>query len=267
MTLISRARRWIGSRRRQQILSFCDLSGIGLEIGGSFQPIAPKSEGYRVETLDHLDQEGLRRKYEGLPGIDIQRIEPVDFVWNGRTYAEIVGEHNRYSWIVASHVIEHVPDMIGFLKDCSSVLEEGGVLALAIPDQRFTMDRDRPTSGLAQALDAHLRRDDRPSVGALMEIHARAVSKWGRINWRPFHLGPTRRINEPSSYHAQFERLKRETGYVDEHVWCHTPESFRILHRELRAIGAVELDWIDGQTAWGLEFYVWLRKPVSSKEP
>lgn len=261
MSLISMARKWIGSRRRSQILSRCDLAGTGLEIGASFQPVAPKSEGFRVETLDHMDQEGLRRKYQGIPGIDIGRIEPVDFVWDGRTYAEIVGPSRRYSWIVASHVIEHVPDMVGFLKECTEILRPGGILALAIPDQRFTMDRDRPSSGLAQALDAHLRKDSRPSVGALMEIHARAVSKWGRINWRPFHFGFARRINDETSYRAQYTDLKAETGYIDEHVWCHTPRSFQWLVGELRAVGELDLELESVKSAWGLEFYAWLRRP------
>lgn len=61
----------------------------GLEIGASYSPLAPKSEGYRVSIIDYMDQAGLVEKY-GKHNVDVSRIEPVDYVWSGQRYAELV---------------------------------------------------------------------------------------------------------------------------------------------------------------------------------
>ena len=37
-------------------LKYIDKEGAGIEIGPSHNPIAPKSLGYNVEIIDHLDQ-------------------------------------------------------------------------------------------------------------------------------------------------------------------------------------------------------------------
>jgi hypothetical protein len=48
--------------REKKIRSFIDTKRLGLEIGPSFAPICPKSAGYKVETIDHLSQDDLRKK-------------------------------------------------------------------------------------------------------------------------------------------------------------------------------------------------------------
>jgi hypothetical protein len=92
------------------------LDGYGLEIGPGYNPLVPKAEGFRVETADYTDAEGLRAKYKGNPHVDISRIESVDHVLNeGMTLAEKIGKPEAFDYVVASHVIEHTPDMLGFL--------------------------------------------------------------------------------------------------------------------------------------------------------
>lgn len=92
-----------------RITGQCDLSGKGLEIGPSFNPVCPKRCGYDVEILDHTDQEGLRQKYQEHTNVasSFDRIEEVDYVWNGEDYRELTGKENYYDYIIASHVIEH----------------------------------------------------------------------------------------------------------------------------------------------------------------
>jgi hypothetical protein len=56
----------------------------------------------------------------------------------GRTYAtERFGavelKAGGFSHITASHVLEHVPDLVGFMTNCLELLEEGGVMAIRVP--------------------------------------------------------------------------------------------------------------------------------------
>src|SRR5687767_12380965 len=104
--------------RRQKVLRHINPDAQGIEIGPSYNPIAPKREGYKVQIMDHMTREELVAKYQG-HGVDLQCIEEVDFVWRGESYADLTGRSHHYEWIIASHLIEHTPDLIGFLNECS----------------------------------------------------------------------------------------------------------------------------------------------------
>ena len=137
--------------REEIILAHIKRDGLGLEIGAGCSPIAPKKQGFRVHVLDHCDKEALIEKYRP-HGIAVENIEEVDFVWDGRPYGELIGRRHVYDWIIASHVLEHTTDLIGFLNDCDSLLKEGGVLSLAVPDKRYSFDHFRRTFEAARWL-------------------------------------------------------------------------------------------------------------------
>ena len=121
--------------RSETLRSMFVNAGKGLEIGPSHNPLMPKAAGFNVEILDYLDAEGLRRKYAAA-GIDVSAVEEVDYIADGRSMTEVIGQRQRYDSIVASHVIEHVPDFVAFLNDCEALLKPGGSLVLAVPDKR-----------------------------------------------------------------------------------------------------------------------------------
>lgn len=104
--------------RIEKVLSCLKMDGKGLEIGPSHNPIAPKKKGFDVQIIDHLDRDGLIKKYESHVnlGVNITNIEDVDYVWSGQPLSELVGLKYHYDWIIASHVIEHVPDLITFFQ-------------------------------------------------------------------------------------------------------------------------------------------------------
>lgn len=60
--------------------------------------------------------------------VNLNNIEEVDFVWRDENYSELTGKSKYYDWIIASHVIEHTPDLIGFLNDCDAILKDEGVI-------------------------------------------------------------------------------------------------------------------------------------------
>ena len=127
--------------------------GLGLEIGADCAPVAPKKRGFRVHVLDHCDKNALIEKYRP-HGINIENIEEVDFVWDGRPYVELIGRRHAYGWIIGSHVREHTTDLLGFLNDCDSLLKQGGVLSLVVPDKRYCFDRFRPLTDVGRVIDA-----------------------------------------------------------------------------------------------------------------
>jgi hypothetical protein len=72
-------------------------------------------------------------------------------------------------------VIEHVPDMIGWLADLASVLRPGGILSLAVPDKRYSFDVRRRCTELAELVDAHVSQRQYPSVGQIFDFYAKSA--------------------------------------------------------------------------------------------
>lgn len=215
--------------RRERLGALVDLrSGIGLEIGPLDSPIATIPP-FDVRYADVLDTEGLRQHYGNDPAVATERIVDVDFplqtVDGMRTLAQAAAPCAPYRWAIASHVIEHVPDLVGWLADVAALLEDGGRLALVVPDRRFTFDAIRPATTVGQILQSHSLHETTPSERAVYDhfrsmVNASAASLWA--GEAPQGM--------PRQHSFEVAASMRETAlrgeYVDSHVWVFTPSEF-----------------------------------------
>jgi len=127
------ARRFLGHLRR------------GVEIGASaFAPFP----GVRAWNLDQpaarLFQEAQLRQFG--------RALPIHVY--GSAEALPLGD-GTLDFLLASHVIEHMPDTIGALGEWDRVLRPGGILFLIAPHRDRNMDAERPCTELAHHLADH----------------------------------------------------------------------------------------------------------------
>ena len=145
---------------RYEFLSrFENMSGAkSLEIGPLNTPLIQKeklSDGGQVFYLDHLSTDELREKYKDDESVDVSKIVPVDFVCaDGDIIKATLG--NTFDYEVASHVIEHAPNLLKFLSCIHSILTPGGSCIFIIPDKRFTFDINRPTTTFGMVLEKFL---------------------------------------------------------------------------------------------------------------
>lgn len=250
--------------RKEILLSMLDRNGLGLEIGPSHSPVAPKRDGFRVETVDHADRAGLVEKYR-LHGVDVDAIEEVDFIWDGTSYRELTGRAKHYDWVVASHVIEHVPDLVGFVRDCDRVMRDGGVLSLAVPDKRFCFDRFRALTGVHSIVDAHLEGRRNHSPGRIADYFLNVVSLQGRIGWAPVDADGVAAtgfefVHGLQDARAGMQAVVEGDAYLDIHAWCFTPSSFRLLAEDLYQMGLSPLREAAFHPTGGGEFFVALSR-------
>lgn len=244
--------------RMELLRSFIRREEIGLEIGPSHNPVAPKSAGYNVEVVDHLDQEALKLKYAATGNAD--KIEHVNYVWNGGSYSELINKKSYYDYIIASHVIEHTLDFIGFLKDCSDLLKPQGRLVLAVPDKRYCMDVFRPLTGIGKIIDAHLAPADRPTAGSVVEYILAYATKAGAICWSENTSGDPERQFDYNNARKIYDDIVKNKTYNDVHVWCFTPDSFRSLVKDIRGLELVDLEEANFIDTVNCEFYCVLKK-------
>ncbi len=250
--------------RRETFLGLHDFrQGRGLEIGPLDAGIAVADVDVRY--LDVLDTEGTRAHYAHDVNVLVELIPEIDYplVVDGqpRSLAEAAKPGAPYDWVIASHVIEHVPDMVGWLRDLAAITADGAALLLAVPDRRYCFDRHRPQTTVGQAVAAHERGDVVPGIRAVYDATMATVAVDTRALWRggrPPGRGP-RGPKLPALRH-KLARV-RAGEYVDCHVWTFTPQALLEQVGELREVGLC--DWyverILAPTGI-LEFYAVLRR-------
>lgn len=244
---------------RQKILRHIDSQGQGLEIGPSHNPVAPKKEGFKVHIIDHMSREELVEKYRA-HGVNLENIEEVDFVWRGEPYAELTGKHKFYDWIIASHLIEHTPDLIGFLNSCDTILKDDGVLSLVVPDKRYCFDHYRPITGLAKIIDSHFRQEKIHTPGTVAEYFLNVVAQAGQIAWYPESTGTYNFVHSLENATQGMAAVLNEKAYFDVHAWCFVPHSFRLLIHDLFGLGLIPFKEVDFISTAGCEFYLTLSR-------
>jgi predicted SAM-dependent methyltransferase len=252
--------------RREKALVMINRHGLGLEVGPSYNPIASKKEGFHVHILDHASAEDLRAKYEG-HGVNVANIEEVDFIWRGEPVSQLIGGKECYEWIIASHVIEHRPDLISFLGECEALLKANGVLSLIIPDKRYCFDYLHGPTSTGELLDACDQKRKRPSAGKVFDHFASATKRNGQIAWDADTRGPIEFVHDFSDAIKNWHQARTTDEYFDIHNWRFTPASFRAIVYDLRALGLIHFDIkVEFETV-GCEFFVTLQKTQSCQAP
>ena len=258
--------------RRARILGDADLrQGRCLEIGPLANPVVG-AEAADVRYVDVVDRTGLVAHYEGDPAVDPDAI-PEQHFWLTRpdgtvsTLAEAVAADAPYQHVVASHVIEHVPDMVGWLRDVAQVLTWDGALLLAVPDRRYCFDVHRTPATVGQVVQAHLDGDRTPSVRAVLDHFMRAVDCSAEQAWAG-EQPPTQGSHPIDAVRGQVAR-QQAGDYVDCHVWPLTPQVFAGLLDDLLALGQVDfaVERITATRVGDQEFYATLRRLDRRRDP
>ena len=253
--------------RQTKVLQHIKPEGKGLEIGPSHNPIAPKKAGYDVDIIDHMSREELIEKYRE-HNLNLDNIEEVDFVWQGESYAELTGKEKHYDWIIASHLIEHTPDLIGFLNDCDKILQDDGVISLVIPDKRYCFDHYRPLTGLSQIIDSHFQQHKIHTPGTVAEYYLNVVRKGETIAWDANITGDYSFVHSLQDSLQGIKTVQENQEYIDVHAWCFVPHSFRLLIHDLHALGFIPFQEIGFAPTAGCEFYITLsRQGTGSHKP
>ncbi len=245
--------------RSTKILKNIKKNGFGIEIGPSFNPVAPKRAGYKVEIIDHASQEDLIVKYKS-HNVDTNLIEKVDYIWNGEKYSKLTDKCKFYDWLIASHVIEHTPDLIGFIQNCGEILKEDGIISLVIPDKRFCFDRFRPVTGISKIIDSHFQKNSIHSPGTVVEYFLNVVSKEKKIAWGQDTQGVYELKHTLNDAIRGMNSVISNKKYIDVHNWCFTPHVFRLLINDLYDLGLIQFRELEFFPTDGFEFYMTLSK-------
>ena len=215
-----------------------------LEIGGGYNPRYLKPRHPNVYHLDHNTTAGLRAKYAADPTVAdrVDRIQPIDFVFNGTPIETLVPPDLRFDVIYGSHVLEHQVDLIGHLQSLEKLLKPGGRVIEMIPDLRTTFDALRYPTVTADALVAHLNRAPIHQGKQVFDAVSRELDKnHGYRMCEADFEGTAFSHSLQRAFDAMRSAQTPGQPYADVHAWTFTPESFRLLMIELRLLGLIRL--------------------------
>lgn len=246
---------------REELLTLFDLAAVrALEFGPADRPWIPR-ETPGVRYIDHVSTEQLREKLGLYPQYKTEDLCEIDFVNDGRSLAEILGDWIDLDLVAASHVIEHVPDLLKWLQDIASVLREGGSLILAAPNKRYTFDFLRRVTSLEDVIADHLEKRRKPSARAMLEATVMYATYNGCITWdkeiNPCELLQTSLYEEGYKHASTF--ADPAAPYCDSHVSVFTPYSFVQILAGLTKLGLMPLE-LERIEPSGCEFFAILKK-------
>lgn len=225
------------SLRRVELVRHVDWTlETGLEIGPLDAPLISKEEG-NIKYLDYLSHDELLKRHSARR--NQAKIVTPDYVVSGQSLTSSIKE--RFDFIIACHVIEHVPNMIGWLNDVQGLLNDEGVLFLAVPDKRYTFDILRQETSLSHILNDHLRREYSPDFEHVFEHFFMKRELSSREIWTgkfQEKLG-NQRFTIEQAFSVARQKIS-DDGYVDVHCHVFTGESFKDIVQSLIRLGLIK---------------------------
>lgn len=169
------------------------LRGKGLEIGALHNPVylGPFAKATYVDRMSAKD---LVAEYPELRGLNIVDPHIID---NGEQLTKIpVGSQD---FIIANHFIEHCEDPIKTIKGFLDRLKPEGILYLAVPDKRYTFDKERPSTSYRHLVEDHENGPLRSRVNHYLE-------------WATY-------VSRESDPNATAKQLMEKSYSIHFHVW------------------------------------------------
>lgn len=222
----------------------------GLELGPSANPLVKPDEG-PVKFADYL----TRQQHIDMNHIAAHLTPETDFILTNNDYvSQIPGQ---FDYVVANHVIEHAPNMIGFLRSIGQLCKPGGVIFLAIPDKKFTFDKYRQNTDFA-----HVVHDFYADPQVADQIH--------RVELAVFYDQQFVGKRHDAAELLTQDRLEKAFhGKAHIGMHCHVFQSETILETLIKPLCATAyvpmqlLDFRDAKSEWGGEMILMLRNTPS----
>jgi predicted SAM-dependent methyltransferase len=258
---------WINSKakKRQEFINRYSNTSTAkiLEIGAFASPTFEQPD-YDISFMDWSSTDELIETLHDNPE-KAAKVVKVDYVLKEKNFAEHISA--KFDLIIANHVVEHIPDLITWLQNMSKVLNEGGLVFLAVPHKEYTFDKIRYLTSLAQVIRNYHEDLNSPSVYQVFDhIYFRRPITVGSQVWNDDfqHLLEKKEFNSAGEAFQVAQSLITQKGYVDAHCNVFSLTSFTEILTELKSSGYIELEILgfeDVQNPYN-EFLIILRNSL-----
>ena len=223
-----------------------------VEIGPGYTPICDKSDYDLCIYVDALTKEELELRSLTTPFTDIEKAATqhrVDVIFDNSliksiessSYSKEIGD---FDCIAASHVIEHIPNHIGFFKDAEQMLKPGGVIVGANPIPEMCFDCFRPYTTIGDLIDRYHNDMNAPDLKSIIDTQFYQHHLDGRGMWEKSDLKTSTPLPVYTDvenvvkniYESTLQRLT-DGEYIDVHTLVASPDWFALLMFDLYLSG------------------------------
>ena len=175
------------------------LQGQGVEIGAMDLPLK-LSKSSTIQYLDRCSREDSIKLFPNLS----KNLVDVDIIDNGETLNSL--KNDSLDFIIGNHFLEHVENPVLTLENMLRVVRPGGRLFIAIPDKRYTFDKQRVITPLD-----HFIKD-----------YTEGPSWSEQEHYIDFVSNTEHGVNKSTSEILEVvEKLKQKNWSIHYHVWDH----------------------------------------------
>jgi len=209
-----------------RIISGIDLISSGIEYGPLHRVVMTREMCPGIRYVDYKARDQLVAHYAHDPAVDVSLIPEIDIVTGGQSITEFVPDES-IDFAVASHVMEHVPDFIGWLETNLRLLRPGGRIAVAFPDRRFCFDLAKQPTGFHDVVAAYLEKRVRPNFTQICD-HVLNVRKVTPVEVWNGTLTPENapQVHGTAGAVGLLRTLVSKTEYHDVHCWKFSDAEF-----------------------------------------
>lgn len=201
-----------------------------LEFGAFSSPMFEPGE-VQVRYADRLSTEALQRSVSD--PAKKAAIVPVDYVVGDDFERHIP---DKFDLIVANHVVEHVPDVIGWLDKLETLLQPGGHVFLAVPDKNYTFDIMRDPTLTRELVSHFVTKRQKPSAADIVDaaVHRRNIHTGAQVWSGKAQDAIKDRPNvDVAALLAKIDEQFKNGEYIDTHCNVFTEASFKSVFRDL----------------------------------
>lgn len=244
---------------------------VGLEIGPNLRALVPKSAGFEIDYVESMSTEQFKELLSQKSPHEVELVPHIDYVAR-IGLPEDTGKTTYYDYVVSSHVLEHLPNLIQHFQEVEVILKDDGVYGLIIPDKTLTLDYLRPCTSIGQVLEAYLLKRTQASLASYIDNLVYGVKNLANdaICWdtnscldltkvyvqhpcKIEHLITTRQAKPPADWGG--------------HIGVFTADSFVSLFFDIKRFGLTQLNLVDIQPTGEADFIAVLAKQHSGYIP
>ena len=183
-----------------------------------------------MRLLDEFSTEGLLLKYKNAPQhLHAIRQFPVDIVDDAATLSTLKNE--SIDFVIACHVLEHVPSFLGTLQTFARVLRRGGVALVALPDRRFALPdprfaaHDMPRKTTSPATHIREWQMNVSSLASARIAHVAEALAAARESVDVLNLHRGKGVRVTQAHVRQASRLVADGTSTGRHLYLFTTDS------------------------------------------
>ena len=198
-----------------------------LELGPLTRPLLERKDYLNYFFADIRSTEEIRELYSGNKylketgiSVEIEKIVEIDFVIkNG--YKETFKGVEKFDYVIVSHVLEHIPNLLEFFVEIRKIMKENASLIIIYPDKRFSFDYFRTNTKFSDVYNVYIS-DGKRVASQVLDFYTNVIPENDPVKFwdlnKKVELFDGKKSKSKKNIET-YEKVLKEKREDDVHYW------------------------------------------------